>query len=79
MHSILVVKGEKVHRYLLKLFVAMIMLLACLNLLSKIRRQSLFLTIKDILFARGCIVELLTDLANNVEFIFFFLNLIRED
>jgi hypothetical protein len=79
MHSILVIEREEVHWNLLELFITIINLMALFNLLSKIRRQSLLLTIEDILFAGGCIVELLTDLANNVEFVFFLLNLIRED
>ena len=79
MHCILVIEREEVHWNLLELFITIINLMALFNLLSKIRRQSLLLTIEDILFAGGCIVELLTDLANNVEFVFFLLNLIRED
>jgi len=56
MHSILVIEREEVHWNLLELFVSIIYLLALLNLLGKIRRQSLLLTIEDILFAGGCIV-----------------------
>jgi hypothetical protein len=65
-HGILVVEREKVHWDFLEFFIAVNLLLTLFYLVSKVARQSLFLTIQNILLPSCRIIKLFPNLTDYV-------------